>query len=316
MEHNASFMQSCFKQPAAVVGNSIRRRLLWTSLIGTTWLAIITTTASAAIVVTPTTSGSVLAAALGGTGLTIDSVSGTNGASGQFGTYTNFSSGPVKFANGVVLSTGNVADTPAPANAGSLPSTETGASGTAEFDAYGPGRIENFTASFDVARMQVNFTLSSASAVSFDFIFGSVEYPVYTSNYTDAFLTFLDGTTNQIVFDSLANPVQVGTSFASQLTTADLNTAFADPHGLLQSLTTTTAVLAPGSHTLLFEVGDVNDPVLDSAAFIANLRVGEGSSGTTPTVPIPAAVWLFGSGLLGLIGVARRKKASDNVKTL
>jgi hypothetical protein len=28
-----------------------------------------------------------------------------------------------------------------------------------------------------------------------------------------------------------------------------------------------------------------------------------------PAVPVPAAVWLFGSGLLGLIGVARRKKA-------
>ena len=28
-----------------------------------------------------------------------------------------------------------------------------------------------------------------------------------------------------------------------------------------------------------------------------------------PTVPVPAAAWLFGSGLLGLIGVARRKKA-------
>jgi hypothetical protein len=28
-----------------------------------------------------------------------------------------------------------------------------------------------------------------------------------------------------------------------------------------------------------------------------------------PVVPIPAAVWLFGSGLIGLIGVARRKKA-------
>ncbi len=26
-----------------------------------------------------------------------------------------------------------------------------------------------------------------------------------------------------------------------------------------------------------------------------------------PTVPVPAAVWLFGSGLLGLIGIARRK---------
>jgi hypothetical protein len=26
------------------------------------------------------------------------------------------------------------------------------------------------------------------------------------------------------------------------------------------------------------------------------------------TVPLPAAVWLFGSGLIGLIGIARRKK--------
>lgn len=32
-------------------------------------------------------------------------------------------------------------------------------------------------------------------------------------------------------------------------------------------------------------------------------------SGRTSPVPIPAAVWLFGSGLLGLIGVAIRKKA-------
>jgi hypothetical protein len=31
-------------------------------------------------------------------------------------------------------------------------------------------------------------------------------------------------------------------------------------------------------------------------------------SALTP-VPVPAAVWLFGSGLIGLIGVARRKKA-------
>jgi len=29
----------------------------------------------------------------------------------------------------------------------------------------------------------------------------------------------------------------------------------------------------------------------------------------TSAIPIPAAVWLFGSGLIGLVGIARRKKA-------
>jgi hypothetical protein len=33
-------------------------------------------------------------------------------------------------------------------------------------------------------------------------------------------------------------------------------------------------------------------------------------SGDVGAVPVPAAVWLFGSGLLGLIGITRRKKAA------
>ncbi len=33
-------------------------------------------------------------------------------------------------------------------------------------------------------------------------------------------------------------------------------------------------------------------------------------SGTYTAVPVPAAVWLFGSGLLGLVGIARRKKTA------
>ena len=34
------------------------------------------------------------------------------------------------------------------------------------------------------------------------------------------------------------------------------------------------------------------------------------SGSVQATVPVPAATWLFGSGLLGLIGIARRKKAA------
>jgi hypothetical protein len=40
------------------------------------------------------------------------------------------------------------------------------------------------------------------------------------------------------------------------------------------------------------------------ASFNANLV------GTPKVIPVPAAVWLFGSGLLGLVGVARRRKKS------
>jgi hypothetical protein len=34
-----------------------------------------------------------------------------------------------------------------------------------------------------------------------------------------------------------------------------------------------------------------------------------GSAASTAVIPVPAAIWLFGSGLIGLIGVARRKKS-------
>ena len=33
-------------------------------------------------------------------------------------------------------------------------------------------------------------------------------------------------------------------------------------------------------------------------------------SGSLTAVPVPAAVWLMGSGLLGLVGVARRRRRS------
>ncbi|MFA7387228.1 MAG: VPLPA-CTERM sorting domain-containing protein, partial [Thiohalobacteraceae bacterium] len=34
---------------------------------------------------------------------------------------------------------------------------------------------------------------------------------------------------------------------------------------------------------------------------------GDIVDGGTPEIPVPAAVWLLGSGLIGLVGVARRK---------
>ena len=44
--------------------------------------------------------------------------------------------------------------------------------------------------------------------------------------------------------------------------------------------------------------------VMDTGIVYDNLNFAESA-----VVPVPAAVWLFGSGLIGLIGVARRRKA-------
>ena len=67
-------------------------------------------------------------------------------------------------------------------------------------------------------------------------------------------------------------------------------------------------------YTLTY-LADGLDPNFDYSGFMQILAYG--TDGThneflvyTPAVPIPPAMWLFGSGLLGLAGVAARKRAA------
>lgn len=257
------------------------------------------------VITNPTTDTDALAAALQPEGLTITSVTLVSGLPGQFGTYSHFILGPATISNGIVLSSGDVTNMapfpeqqdpnydpawpPPQINTQMYPWEEDGS--TPEFLEYGSkaGHIENFYGCYDVAAIRVEFELPTDSQIQFDFIFGSVEYPYWTSSYTDAFLVFLDGTSpdNQITYDANGSAVQVGSSFAGLETTEDLNTAFSAPHGLIHHLTTTSPKLRAGKHVLYFEVGDVNDHILDSAVFITHLRTGSGSEGTGSTEDPP-----------------------------
>jgi hypothetical protein len=240
------------------------------------------------------------------------------GNSAQVGVYTGFDSPPVTIGGGVVLSTGNVLDVVGPYNNIRLNgevSTPFLNESTPEIDAYSPGKIANWESSHDAAVVRVDFRLTQPSAVKFHFVFGSVEYPVYTSDFTDAFMAFLDG--SQIAFDATGDPVQVGLSFASSLRTDDTNTIFTgvgrlpshDAHGLLDVLTTTSAELASGDHVMLFAIADVNDYSLDSAVFINGFDVASNAGGpVTQPIPEPSAYVLMAVGV-AVVGTMYRRRA-------
>jgi hypothetical protein len=54
--------------------------------------------------------------------------------------------------------------------------------------------------------------------------------------------------------------------------------------------------------------GVLQSYVLGTVTVAANGTATFAGNGAPPPVPIPAAVWLFGSGVLGLVGVSRRRK--------
>jgi hypothetical protein len=84
-----------------------------------------------------------------------------------------------------------------------------------------------------------------------------------------------------------------------------------NPSGVLPLITDTAFNSAKSYTSTVLGIG--GNPMQDGPFIGFNANFDATSltvTGYTPAViPVPAAVWLFGSGLLGLVGVARRKKA-------
>ena len=72
---------------------------------------------------------------------------------------------------------------------------------------------------------------------------------------------------------------------------------------------TATGITASSFNFLSAPGGNAAGPFLSVARFQSTGIDGNGSDWVgAGVIPVPAAVWLFGSGLLGLIGVARRRR--------
>ncbi|MEW6331653.1 MAG: PEP-CTERM sorting domain-containing protein [Pseudomonadota bacterium] len=159
-----------------------------------------------------------------------------------------------------------------------------------------PFVTNNFTITNNTASTQtyiLGTTMGVVPAIPVGAMQGSIGFSLTDNNGGGATLatsgaSIYQGTIDGNVARTLWDPV---TSFAIPFATTSSSTYFGFPvrEAAPESIDTSIGILISFSLTSG-----------DSVSFTSNFDV-------TP-VPVPAAVWLFGSGLLGLFGLSRRKR--------
>lgn len=203
-----------------------------------------------------------------------------------------------------VLSTGD-------ASVASQPNT-----GTSLVVSNGGGPIRGGARDAVVLEVDVDVpTYANCASVNFRFL--SKEYPEYVgSAYNDAFLIEVDESTWQVTaggevdaprnfaFDPAGDPITINSTGATSMTTMDAGGTF---YNGATPLLTAAAEVGPGAHTFFFTIFDQGDDVLDSAAFVDNLRFfytadpatqcvpGAKPSANATTVPLLAAHGITGT---------------------
>jgi len=161
---------------------------------------------------------------------------------------------------------------------------ETRRSNTDDNANYAAGGITNNFFTFDISDISSPVTSAVFNVLRADGISDSgytyFEYNMFDV-ITDAATLNSNNGVNQAIYDDLGSGVHYG-SF-------DITVA-GDPSEILM---------------LELNEGFISD--INAAILGVDQYFSIGGKRSLPAVPIPATAWLFGSGLIGLIGVARRK---------
>lgn len=286
-----------------------------------------TVLSAATFSVTPTNDPNVLANAILGPGLVLDSASfiGTANSAGIFqnfttGVWTNPITSLSGYSNlpaGIILTSG-IAPCGAAVYDGSGCSNDLAMPGDASLDA-----IVTPYQTYDATVLDMTFHAASPSAATayFNFVFASTEYPVWVNSvYNDVFAFILNGT-NIATIPGTSPPVaididsvNVGNPTGTAASNPDWFTQYSVAGVTPFNWGGSTRVfqlsfpLASGANHIKLAIADSSDPVLDSAVLIQS-----GTFSTSPStpdddvIPEPGTLALMGAGAAAVLLLRRRR---------
>jgi hypothetical protein len=243
-------------------------------------------------------------------------LSGSSGITATNATYTGsaLSAGTFSGGNpdlgidaGVILSTGRISDAAGPNNSTSAGPILPAQPGTALL----PGTT------FDAAVLSFDFT-TTTGGISFDYVFGSEEYPEFVNatntsglSVNDQFRFFIDGE-NIALVPSTSTPISIDTvnpllnsGFYRDNNAGSLNLQY---DGFTTVLTAQKTGLSAGPHTFQLVIADLGDEFYDSGVF---LKAGS-ITAIAPTTAVPEPFTVIGSIIGGTAAFRMRKKLKSN----
>lgn len=205
-----------------------------------------------------------------------------------------------EFNNGVILSSGNIANAPGPV-AGPTSSIGSNMSDDEDLEAVAGGDLSGTFN--DISWIEFDF-VPTIDHISFDFLFASNEYGTYQCGFADAFafiltdlstgeitnLAVIPGTDTPVTVTNIrdsayntgcssVNPEYFGAFYQTDLT-APINY-----RGITVPMTAESDVVPGNSYKIKLVIGDYNDTAFDSAVFIngGNFNIGSPEYATIST---------------------------------
>jgi hypothetical protein len=179
---------------------------------------------------------------------------------------------------------------------------------------------------FDASVLDIKFT-PTGSFITFNYVFGSEEYPVFVdSQFNDVFGFFVNGTApanNRALIPGTSTPVAI-----NSINCGNASGAGAKPHcdqfidnrngdkglaasqlgGWTKVFSFVASVNDGVENELILAIADTSDAILDSAALVKGLATCGGPEESPCPTPEPATLALFGLGIAAL-AFSRRKRA-------